>query len=144
MATTYYSAQVTLGDPPRFIGPGNFEVYGSFALTAALVINDVIQMVKVPPGARILDMEIYADDLDTNVAPSLLLEVGDDGDTDRFIEACTLGQDASFIRGIQTKAGFCYDSYTAANTIDIKVNTAPATGAATGDIKMRVTMCVDN
>lgn len=143
MATTYYSAQVTRNDPARYNVAGNFEVYGSFALSAALVINDVIQMCKVPSGARILDIEVYCDDLDTNVAPQLLLEIGDGGNTDRFVEACTLGQDASFVRGIQTKDGFCYQ-YTDDDTIDIKVNTAPATGAVTGDIKMRVTCCVDN
>lgn len=143
MATTYYSVEITRGDVTRYNEKGNFEVYGHFALSAALIVDDVIQMVKVPNGARVLSMEIYCDDLDTNVAPTILFDIGDDGDTNRFAEAVTLGQSAGFLRGIQTEAGFCYQ-YTANNTIDLLVNTAPATGATSGDIKMRVTLAMDN
>ncbi len=143
MATTYYSNEITAGNPARFVEKGNFCVYAKFSLSAALVINDVIQMCKVQTGERVLNIDTYSDDLDTNVAPAITLDIGDDGDPDRFAEAVTVAQAGGFLRGIQTKAGFCY-VYTADNTIDILVHAAPATGAATGDIIMVVTLAVDN
>lgn len=143
MATTYYSNEITLGNPARNVEKGDFDVYGKFTLSAALAINDVIQMCKVQAGARVLNMEIYCDDLDTNGTPTITFDVGDDGDVNRFGEALTLPQAGGFLRGIQTKAGFCYQ-YTDDNTIDIKVLAGPATGTASGDIIMRVTLCMDN
>ena len=147
MATTYYSTEITRGDQPRYVESGDFTVWGTFSLTAALVINDVIQMCKVPNGARILNIDLYCDDLDTNGTPLIALDVGDGGSVNRFAQAVLIAENGGIMRGIQTKAGFGYQYSLAANTgydtIDIKVNTAPATGATTGDIKMRVTMCVD-
>ena len=142
MATTYYSTEITRDDSRRYNEKGNYTLHGKFTLTAALVINDVIQMVRVSNGTRVLDIEIFSDDIDTNVATVIAFHVGDGSVTDRFASAITLGQSAGFLRGIQTKAGFCYQ-YTADDTIDLKVSTAPATGATSGDIIMRVEVCND-
>lgn len=141
MATTYYSDQITTNDSRRYNEKGNYTLYGTFTLTAALVINDVIQMVRVPNGARVVNMEIYSDDLDSG-GPTILFDVGDGSVTDRFGASLTLGQSAGFVRGIQTKDGFGYQ-YTADDTIDLKVHTAPTTGATSGDIIMRVDVCND-
>ncbi len=143
MATAYKSVEYTANSSPRFVEVGDFEVYAHFALSAAFVINDTIAMCPVPKGARILNIELYVDDLDTNVSPTILFDIGDSLSAARFASAVTLPQSGGFMRGIQTKAGFCYQM-TQDDVVTIKINTAPATGAATGDIIMRVTCCVDN
>ena len=141
---TYYSNEITANYTTRENPSGNFDVYGKFTLTAALEAGDVIQMCKVPRYCKVLSMELYCDDLDSGGTPSITLDVGDGGDADRFAEAITIAQTGGFMRGIQTEAGFGYRYTDAADTIDITVNAAPATGAETGDIVLALTLCMDN
>jgi hypothetical protein len=141
MASTLYSAQVASGVQPRD-AVGVNVAYGTYELSAALVINDVIQMVKIPKGATVTDVTLATDDLDSNGTPAIVLEVGDDGDTDRFIAASTVAQ-AGGVTTLGNIAGFGY-AYTAENTIDVKVPTAPATGATSGTISIAVTYIMNN
>ena len=66
MASLFYSVEVTRGDTPRACTPGVYSVYGHYTLAGtSLVINDVIQMVSVPLGARVIDVILDIDDVDT-------------------------------------------------------------------------------
>lgn len=112
------------------------SVHGTYELAAALVADDVIQMVKIPAGARIVDMTLAADDLDSNVSPAIVLAVGDGTTADRFITGSTIGQ-GSGIQKLNQVDGMGY-VYTAADTIDVKVTTGPATGATSGTINLTV------
>lgn len=135
MASTFYSTQVGSGVQARS-GTGVCSVTGTYELTAALVINDVIQMVKIPKGASILETILATDDLDTASSPAIVLTVGDDGDTDRFTLVSTIAQAGGFVR-MTNIAGLGYQ-YTADNTIDVKCTTAPQTGATSGTISLTV------
>ena len=97
--------------------------------------GDVIQMIKVPAGARILDVILACDDVDTNGTPTIVLDVGDGGDTDRFIDGSTVGQTGGVSR-MNSAVGADY-TYTADDTIDIRLDAAAATKAA-GDVHLTV------
>lgn len=136
---TLYSDLITADTPaysPSAAGTAR-TVFGTYTLSAALALNDVIQMVKVPLGAKIVGMTLAVTDLDTGGSPAIVLDVGDDGDTDRFIDGSTIGQAGGATNDILF-SGYGY-TYTADNTIDVLVQVAPATGATSGTIKLAVT-----
>jgi len=130
--TTYQSSKVAATVPARS-GLGLVSVCAEYALTAALAAGDVIKMVKVPKGARVVDVQLSTTDLDTHGTPTIALDVGDDGDTDRFIAGSTIGQ-AGGVARLNSHAGHMY-TYTEDDTIDVAVGTGPATGATTGTIR---------
>jgi hypothetical protein len=75
-------------------GPaGNVLVaYAEVACTAAPSTSDPINFFVLPAGARVLSMTLESTDMDTNVSPSLTLNVGDGGSATRFFSASTVGQ----------------------------------------------------
>lgn len=114
-------------------------VWATYTLTAALALNDVIQMVKVPAGATILDMGLSCTDLDSG-GTAIVLDVGDGSDTDRFIDGSAVGGTGGTSRigsGITTNTHIGY-TYTAEDTIDVLVQTGPTTGATSGTVFLYV------
>lgn len=109
-------------------------VVARYNLAAALADEDIIQMVPVPKGAVITGIDLQVPDLDTGGSPTISLQVGDGGDTDRFVVAGTIGQ-AAGAHKLNSVVGLGF-KYTAADTIDIRVDTVPATGATAGEIVM--------
>lgn len=114
---------------------------GVYDLTAALVVNDTIDMCKLPAGMVVDDLIVSTDDLDTGGSPAVVLDIGlydDVGATSSqtaFITGTTIGQ-AGGVARLTNAAGrkiapVDYDRY-----IRVKVTTAPATGAASGKIKV--------
>lgn len=137
---TFIAAKAALDAPVAVsrIAGQPVTVYSEYAIGAALALNDLIRMVKVPAGATVLAVTLGADDLDTGGSPAITLDVGDDGDPDRYIAASTIGQTgAAPVSGI-LKAGFGY-VYTADDTIDILIKAAPATGATSGTLRLSAT-----
>lgn len=139
MASTYNGSQGANNAPARTAGLNGqpVTVYSEFTFPVAPVINDVVQMVRVPLGARVIDTALGSDDLDTNGSPTITLDVGDGGDVDRFIAASTIGQTGAAPVQSILKTGFGF-VYTASDTIDVMVKAAPATGAV-GTIRLAVT-----
>lgn len=113
-------------------------VYASYAVTAALAANDVIDMLKVPKNARIVGVTLKASDLDTGGSPSIVLDVGDTGDTDRLIDGATIGQAGGTSTALVSSTGQFYQ-YTAETIISVLVQAGPATGATSGTIELAVT-----
>jgi hypothetical protein len=112
------------------------------SVTANPAAADVLQAVKVPRGARILEVLLTATDMDTGGSPTLTAEVGDAGDTDRFISSKAIGAaGAGVVQRLDNVAGLNYQ-YTAEDTIDI---TFPATAAtfAAGTITLVVLYGLD-
>lgn len=146
MATTYYSENCKsgYGYSPR-AGLGVCSKTVVFETTAALVINDVIQMVKIPKGATILDVKLGVDDIDSG--SSLTLSVGDGTTPGRFILESTIGQGGGVV-GIGTgitgasAADVLGYTYAADDTIDIKVIAAPA-GDGEGTLTLSVLYTMD-
>lgn len=134
---TVESTEVQAADPVQD-RPGLIATSATVTLPATgdgTALNDVIQMVKVPNGARIIDVILGADDLDTDASPAIVLSVGDGADTDRFIAASTVAQAGGIAR--MNSAVGVDKVYTADDTIDILIATAAATKAG-GDVTLTV------
>lgn len=140
MATTFATSKVATTVMPR-AGLGVQSVSVTHEITAALVVNDVIQMVKMPIGATILEVILGTDDLDSDGSPAIVLEVGDATTVGRFIAGSTVAQAGGVVR-LGVIDGMHY-TYTAEDTIDVKVSTAPATGATSGGISLTVIYTMD-
>lgn len=122
---------------------GNCKVVvAEYEITAALALNDVVQMVKVPAGAIVSNVVLATDDLDTGGTPAIVLDVGDGGDADRYIDGSTVGQTG----GITDSSNLAIDgigyTYSVEDTIDVLVQVAPAAGATSGTIKLIVSYTI--
>jgi hypothetical protein len=128
MATTQSARAASTVQQRADVGP--FVIVDSLthALAANVTADDIIELIKVPRGARIQEVVMTITDMDTHGSPTLAFEVGDGGDTDRFITSSALGTTGGTVR-INSLVGLNYQ-YTADDTIDIKWNTAAATFAA--------------
>lgn len=147
MATTYVSPGAATGKQPvRGTMPEwvtqEFNIATAVATAdnggggaggTGFVVNDVVQMIKVQSGERVLDVILSVDDLDSSTG--IELGVGDGGDDDRYITASTIGQAGGLAR-MARHVGHGY-AYTADDTIDIKVTTAATgTAATTGTLRL--------
>jgi hypothetical protein len=143
MASTLYSDDCTpySGIQPR-AGIGFCTASATYTFLAALVINDVIQMVKIPAGAVILDwiLDIPASGFDTGTA--VVWGLGDGDTPGRFATACVQGRSSAgaIVRPSSTGSvpGSTQYQYAAEDTIDLKVTTGPTTGVASGTLKLTV------
>lgn len=137
-ATTFTSSQAASTVNPRTCENGLCYACGSYEITAALVVNDVMQMVRVPAGAYIQEITLQSDDLDT-AGPAIVLDVGDGSATGRFIDGCLSAQVAAndVVCRINVMDGLNY-TYAAEDTIDVLVETAPTTGTTSGTVVLCV------
>lgn len=149
MATTYVSTKCATGVQAR-TDLHDDTIYCEFDIAAAVgtaanggggaggtgfVINDVVQMVKVAKNTTILGVTLSVDDLDSSTG--IRLQVGDGDVADRFITASSIGE-AGGVATLNNHAGHLY-TYTADDTIDIKVSTAAGgTAATTGKLRLSV------
>ncbi len=141
MATTYSAAQAAGNVPPKYLHAGAIVRSASYALTAALALNDAIQMFKLPAGAVVHEVILASDDVDTNASPTVKYDVGDGSLANRFIAATTIGQ-AGGVARMDQKGGVGFKC-TADTMIQVTVNTAPATGTASGAITLTVSYTMD-
>src|SRR6185503_19864206 len=89
---TYTSAQVLSGTVPINERGACFFVYGSISLTTALAANDVVQLMIVPHGYKVLNVTVDTDDLDSGASPALKFNLGDSGSATRYLSQSTLAQ----------------------------------------------------
>ena len=82
---TYISSQVSSGQIPINERGASFLVFGSIALTTALANNDIVQLVTVPNGYKVLNVTLDCDPLDSNAAPTLTGSVGDPTTANKYI-----------------------------------------------------------
>lgn len=76
---TFYGSNATLRDntvpSKKIAGMDNGgrirSMYDSFSLSAALSTGDVINMMKIPAGARVLEVILSSPDLDSSTAATL-------------------------------------------------------------------------
>lgn len=147
MATTYNSTRATSTQAAKFLS-GIVEDDCSFAISAAFVINDVLNLFKIPAGAKILDMMIFLPQLDSNGTPLLTIDVGDTANgAQQYVAASTKGRAAagSIISGANdVVATSMAVKYTADDTLAMKIHAAPATGVSTGTIRAWVKYQIDD
>lgn len=130
MATTYQSDKVASSIPARS-GVGVVTQVCSFSVATALVVNDVIQLFKVPQNAVILNLWVSSDGTQGANTDSVFT-VGDGADTDRFITTAggLILRSGGGVAFMNAFAGAGYQ-YTAEDTVDLKVTTV-GTGQTTG------------
>lgn len=96
-------------------GPGGGALavaYGQLEVSANPVASDVYEMCRVPKGAVVVGGWIRSDDLDTNAAETLDLDVGwaangvDVADPDGFGNLGVMGTDT--VAGVKAEAGYNY------------------------------------
>jgi hypothetical protein len=130
MATTYYSDRVDPSIPARS-GIGVVTQVCTFAVAANLVVNDIIQLFKVPKNAVINDIWVSSDGTQGANTDSVFT-VGDGADTDRFITTAggTILRSGGGLARMNAFAGAGYQ-YSAEDTVDLKITTV-GTGQTTG------------
>lgn len=107
---------------------------------STLAANDVIQMVKVPKGARIVNCKLAAQDLDSAGSPTVILDVGDTDNPDRFIDGSTVGQSGG---AIDANAFNPFIAYTSDTYVSVTVSAAPTTQIDGNKIRLLVTYTMD-
>ena len=121
------------------------------ALTSATNTTNtyyLAQLIPVRKGMQLVDWNVSVTDLDTHTTATLTFNLGDGGDATRFASALTTGQAGgtadptsgvtlTIASGLVSK-GLGY-VYTEDDTIDFRVQTAPATSATTGAIQLAAT-----
>jgi hypothetical protein len=139
---TLTTARSAAGIQPREEhGPVVIQQSITHSVTANPAAADVLQLFKVPRGARILEVLFTSTDMDTGT-PTLTATVGDGGDIDRFVTSKTIGDTgAGVVHRLDNPVGLNYQ-YTAEDTIDV---TFPATAAtfAAGTITCVVMYSLD-
>lgn len=128
------------------VGPGVFRqecvAEAIVAMTTAMLDNadDEVGLFFLPKGAVVTGITVSATDMDTNVAPALVIDVGDAADEDRLAAALTVGQAGTLSQALAT-TGMLY-KYTADTLIKAYIKTAAATAAA-GTLSVVVWYFVD-
>ncbi len=158
---TAYNFSQVLPDskhPPRYEPGMEYTIDFEYALTGALVEADTI---TTPTGAmpsngiRIVETEVIYPELDSNATPTGTFDVGDSGDTDRFIDGVPLGVAGVTTAGFQLRQGINRAQTLSSGNVSIgygylygqgtdprfivTVGSAVATGETTGLIRLRVT-----
>lgn len=86
--------------------------YGTIEVAANPVASDVYEMCRIPKGAVVVAGRIYSDDLDTNAAETLDLDIGwaangvEAADPDGFGNLGVQGTDT--VAGIKPEGGYNY------------------------------------
>lgn len=122
--------------PVSGVGMGGRTIHsarGEYTITAALALNDTIQLFDLPKSARVVGGFIKSDDLDSG-GSGLRLDIGEAGDTDRFLTgtASTPGP----VAGVTNAIAFAGVDYvtTKKTRVFATVATGPTTGATTGTL----------
>lgn len=76
--------------------------WGTYEIATALSADDTITFFELPAGATVVGGYLMGDDLDTGIE-ALEIDIGDSGDTDRFLNSGVLTGDA--VTGIKPEAG---------------------------------------
>src|SRR5258708_25282409 len=78
MATLFKSAQSQAARPPVTLSQAGqlVSLRGFYSLAVAAVINDVYQLLKWPANTVIEDLILDLDPIDSNAAPTAILQVG--------------------------------------------------------------------
>lgn len=132
--------------PARSGGPAVFTV--AFKVPAGLAAGDIIEMCDLPESTTIADATLICDDLDSNGAPLLALDVGlmsgEPGSTDagrtcgnELFAADQVGRTGGVSR-MSKAAGFTLAKSTGKRSIGVKVATGAATLVPGGYIRLQL------
>lgn len=135
MPTLTASAAYSRVQPRAGIGVNS--VQGEIELTS-VTASDVVQMVKVPLGAAIIDVKVSGDGAGTITGT---ITVGDGNDPNRYITA-TSASGAMAAQSINSAAGGVGYEYTATDTIDVTFD-AVSVGSGTMTLRLQALYTMD-
>lgn len=141
MATlTASAAQSTV--PAKYQISGTITRVVDYSLGATgnpnLSTGDVLQMVRIPNGATILDVWFITDQLSGG---NYTVTIGDGGTANRYFASLSTGSTSGINK--MTLAGGVGYSYSVEDTIDITVSTV-TTATASGVLRLCVKYTMDN
>ena len=146
---TYTSSQVSQGTIPINERGASFLVFGSIALTTALAANDIVQLVQVPNGYKVLNVTIDVDPLDSNASPTLTGTVGDGSSAARYITLTAAQLKSGIVQpnNVTGSTGFVYAPATSGGNaggsiIQFKATANPATWV-NGTMRLAAELQVD-
>jgi len=135
MTTPFYSDKCTVGAGiPARAGIGLEAVVGVYDIAAALLTADVIHMVKIPAGARLVDVILAVDDLEAESGDELTLSVGYTGALEAIISQSVVGQAGGVARA--SVMGFNGLSFAAEVSLQVSATLGAETGATEGTITL--------
>lgn len=139
---TYNSDNVTYNRGVAAGGPAGAVLCAFATVTcgAAPSTSDTINFFDLPAGARVLLAVLESSDMDTDVSPTLTLNVGDSGSATRYFSASTVGQAGTLSTAIAT-AGHGYK--TTQVTRITGVAQANATAGAAGTLTLTMFYVVE-
>lgn len=114
--------------------------FATVTCDAAPATTDTINFFDLPAGARVLLAVLESSDMDTDVSPTLTLNVGDSGSAARYFSASTVGQAGTLSTAIAT-AGHG-NKYTQTTRIT-GVAQANATAGAAGTLTLTMFYVVE-
>lgn len=147
MATTYTAAAASGQRPAVTVtGAGQVTVNsGVYEIGAAIVINDVFKLCRLPAGHVPVDLNGMCDDLDS--ATAAVFDVGildldygsgtDTSDPDAFASGLTTAQAGGVFR-MTAKAALDLAPVDYDRFVTIKFTTAPGTSATTGTLRVNL------
>lgn len=107
---TLKGSKATSGVQARRLHAGVYAEEAVYTSSATMSAGDVIQMVKVQEGERVVDVML------ASPTEPVLLSVGDGNDTDRYVSTASV---TTTIVRMTNQAGMGYE-YTADDTVDIR------------------------
>jgi len=126
--TTFTSDKTKSGKSTRYLETGTWSVSAYYSASASTSAGDVIQMVNVPAGAKVV-MGWFVPSVTGGFA------VGDGLDGDRYIDS------GSVVANAVTQFSLMPDyEYSADDTIDVLINNAEAAG----NYKLTVILAADD
>lgn len=147
---TYTSAQVASGQIPINERGASFLVFGSIALTTALTNNDIVQLVTVPNGYKVLNVTLDVDPLDSNASPTLTGTVGDPTTAGKYVTVTAAQLKAGAVQpnNVPGSTGMVYAPATSGGNaggtlIQFKATANPATWV-NGTMRCAVELQIDN
>lgn len=91
-----YNSAKAAATPKWLEDSGGCNVFSTYTFAASgtptLHTNDTITMATIPAGVTVLQVLLDCDSLDSNGSPTIKLNVGDAGNTSRYISQTTIAQ----------------------------------------------------
>ena len=112
---------------------------GVYTLSGTLAAGQTIPMVALPTNARVLDVLLSTDRLDTGTG--IALDVGDKASDTRYFNASEIGRTGGVAR-LSSAQGHGF-RYVKADTVNVTVKTAPATQVADASFTVTVFFVID-
>lgn len=124
----------------RMIHAGMNVAYSEYTITASLSITDVLEMIKVPKGAYVLDVVVCGPEGGGDNVGAFT--VGDGADPDRYIGSTSYSPSMALARLSTGVTGVGHNYSATFDTIDITITTETS-ATATGVFKMWASWTVD-